>query len=227
MKWPAVRFECNKCYNIQVRTLLIDTNLFIKDMEYPKFYDEIEHIVLQDDLSRFLGATEEGIIEISFLEIVKMAGHSCPTVAGTYLMALKGLQGLYGSELPRRGRIKVELRESLSDGNTGVVAQVLSNITGATANNGFVGIDAGFNRRGLLFFGVDIESNVRFTRIDTNRTVEISYLPGRVVNSGAIMQSAVGPDATEESRKSFPKRWQEMVETIFENTDKVIELQYI
>ena len=34
-------------------------------MEYPKFYDEVEHIVLQDDLSMFLGASEEGIIDIS------------------------------------------------------------------------------------------------------------------------------------------------------------------
>jgi len=195
-------------------------------MKYPNYYDNIEHIVLQDDLSKFLGASEEGIIDISYLDIVKMAGHSCATVAGAYLMALKGLQGLYGTELPRRGEIKVELRESLSDGNTGVVAQLLSNITGATVDTGFVGIHARFNRRGLLFFGADMESNVRFTRLDTNKSVEVSYLPGRVVNSGEIMQSAVGPDATEESKRTFPKRWQEMVKTIIDNADRVIELKY-
>ena len=194
-------------------------------MEYPEFYDEVEYVVLRDELSKFLGTSEGGRIEISYLDIVKMAGHSCATVAGSYLMALKGLQGLYGTELPQRGRIKVELRESLSDGNTGVVAQVLSNITGATADTGFVGIDASFNRRGLLFYGADIQSNLRFTRLDTNGSVEVSYMPGRVVNSGEIMQSAVGPDATVESRKSFPKRWQEMVKTIFDNADKVIELR--
>jgi len=196
-------------------------------MEYPKYFDQVEHIVLQDDLSKFLGASVEGIIDISYLDIVKMAGHSCATVAGSYLMALKGLQGLYGTELPRRGAIKVELRESLSDGNTGVIAQVLSNITGATVDTGFVGIHASFNRRGLLFFGTDIESNVRFTRLDTHRSVEVSYMPGRVVNSGEIMQSAVGPDATEESKKSFPHRWQEMVKTIFENSNDVIELKFL
>jgi hypothetical protein len=194
-------------------------------MEYPKFYNEVEHIVLQDDLSMFLGASEEGIIDISYLDIVKMAGHSCVTVAGAYLMALKGLQGLYGTELPRRGEIKVELRESLSDGNTGVVAQVLSNITGATVDTGFVGIHPRFSRRGLLFFGTDMESNVRITRLDTNKSVEVSYMPGRVVNSGEIMQSAVGPDATEESKRTFPKRWQEMVKTIIDNADRVIELK--
>ena len=199
----------------------------LKMMEYPKFYDEVEHIVLQDDLSKFLGASEEGIIDLSYLDIVKMAGHSCATVAGAYLMALKGLQTLYGTDLPKRGKIKVELRESLSDGNTGVVAQVLSNITGATTDTGFVGIDASFNRRGLLFFGTAIESNLRLTRLDTNRSVEVSYMPGRVVNSGEIMQSAVGPGATEESKKSFPQRWQEMVHSIFENADKVIDLKNI
>ena len=194
-------------------------------MEYPKFYDGVEHIVLQDELSRFLGTSEEGIIDFSYLDIVKMAGHSCATVSGAYLMALKGLQSLYGTDLPQRGKIKVELRESLSNGNTGVVAQVLSNITGATADTGFVGIDASYNRRGLLFFGTEIESNLRFTRLDTSRSVEVSYMPGRVVNSGEIMQSALGPDATEESKRSFPHRWQEMVKTIFDHSDQVIDLK--
>jgi len=84
-----------------------------------------------------------------------------------------------------------------------------------------------FNRRGLLFFGADIESNVRFTRLDTHKSVEVSYMPGRVVNSGEIMQSAIGPDATEESKKSFPHRWQEMVKTIFDHSDTVIEMKFL
>jgi len=71
-----------------------------------------------------------------------------------------------------------------------------------------------------------MESIVRFTRLDTNKSVEVSYMPGRVVNSGEIMQSAVGPDATEESKRTFPKRWQEMVKTIIDNAGRVIELKY-
>ncbi|MCP4309887.1 MAG: hypothetical protein GY790_01370 [Bacteroidetes bacterium] len=194
-------------------------------MEYPEFYNEVEHIILKDELSRFLGSSEEGIIDISYLDIVKMAGHSCAHVSGSYLMALKGLKELYGTGLPERGRIKVELRESLSDGNTGVSAQVLSNITGATADTGFAGMNGKFIRRGLLFFGADIQSNLRLTRLDTNRSVEVKYMPGRVVNPGEILQSALGPDATEESRRTFPVRWQKMVKTIFDNADKVIELK--
>ena len=193
-------------------------------MEYPNYYNEVEHIILKDELSRFLGSSEEGIIDISYLDIVKMAGHSCVLVSGTYLMALKGLQKLYGTELPRRGEIKVELRESFDDGNTGASAQVLSNITGATADSGFRGINGKFNRRGLLSYGADITSNVRFTRLDTFKSVEVSYQPSKVVNPGVVMQSVLGPDATEESKKLFPIKWQEMVKTIFDNADTVISI---
>ena len=194
-------------------------------MEYPKFYNEVEHIILRDELSSFLGSSEEGMIDISYLDIVKMAGHSCVLVSGTYLMALKGLKKLYGTELPRRGEIRVELRESLQVGNTGAAAQVLSNITGATADSGFRGINGKYDRRGLLFYGADITSNVRFTRLDTLKSVEVSYKPGKVVNPGAVMQSAIGPDATEESKKLFPAKWQNMVKTIFDHADRVIEIQ--
>jgi len=192
-------------------------------MKYPDYYNDVEHIILKDELSMFLGSSEEGIIDISYLDVVKMAGHSCVLVSCTYLMALKGLQKLYGDELPRRGEIRVELRESLHEGNTGASAQVLSNITGATVENGFRGIKDSFNRRGLLFFSVDIQSNVRFTRLDTFESVEVSYSPGKVVNSGAVMQMALGPEATEESKKLFPLKWQAMVKTIFENADTIIE----
>jgi len=35
-------------------------------MKYPKFFDEIEHIVLKDELSEFLGSAENGIIDFPF-----------------------------------------------------------------------------------------------------------------------------------------------------------------
>lgn len=60
-------------------------------MKLPDFYKTIEPIILKDDLAEFLGAPEDGKIEINYLDLVKMAGHSCVTVAGAYLMTLKGL----------------------------------------------------------------------------------------------------------------------------------------
>lgn len=191
-------------------------------MEYPAFYEEIEHIVLIDKLSDFLGSTENGVIDISYLDVVKMAGHSCVLVSGTYLLALKGLKKLYGTALPVRGEIKVEIRDQLQDGNTGALAQVLSNITGATADTGFRGINGNFNRRNLLFYGADISSQVRFTRLDTGASVVLNYTPNKVINSGVIMQKGLNPDATEDSRKEFHIQWQEMIKTIFNNADEVI-----
>jgi len=195
-------------------------------MSYPQFFDSIESITLYDDLSKFLGATTDGVITLSYLDITKTAGHSCATVAGAYLIALKGLQALYGEKLPVRGEIKVELKKSTTDDNTGVVGCVLSNITGATTDYGFGGIPTGkYNRRELLFFEADIESDVCFTRLDTGKKVCINYKPQVVVNPMKILKSAIVPDAKQEDIESFPQRFQEMVKTVFENAEKVIEIK--
>jgi len=194
-------------------------------MKYLPFFDEVPKIVLYDDLSQFLGVNDDGIIEITYLDIVKTAGHSCATVAGAYLTALKGLEALYGDELPQRGYIKVEIKRAPREENAGVVGAVLSNITGATADYGFGGIPTGkFNRRDLLFFNADIDCDVRLTRLDTNESVCVDYKPQRVVNPMAILMSAIKPDAKEEDIKSFPKRFQAMVQEVFENADKVIDI---
>ncbi len=194
-------------------------------MQYLKFFDEIEKITLKDELASFLGVNEDGIIEIGYPDIVKTAGHSCATVAGAYLTALKGLTALYGEELPKRGEIKVELKRSTTDENGGVVGCVLSNITGATTDYGFGGIPGGkFNRRGLLFYEALIKTDIRFTRLDTGKQIGINYHPGKVVNPMKILMSAIGPDATEADKASFPKRFQEMVKTVFDHADMVIEV---
>ena len=193
-------------------------------MKYPDFFNEIPHIILQDELSNFLGSSQEGIIDISYLEIVKMAGHSCAVTSGSYLMTQIGLKELYGSELPQRGNIKVEIREQLTEGNTGVFGSVYSNITGATTNTGFGGLGNKFNRRDLMFYGANIRGNVRFTRLDNNDSVELSYNPHSIVTPGDIMQSAFGPNATEEAKRTFPEQWQNMVKTIFDNANKVVTI---
>ena len=194
-------------------------------MEYPGFFDDIEVIALKDELIKFLGVNKDGMIEITYLDIVKMAGHSCPTVGGAYLMVLKGLQALYPGEIPQRGEIKVELRKSPTEDNAGVEGSVFSNVTGATTDNGFGGLVAGkFSRRNLLFYNAPIDTDVRFTRLDTNKQIGINYYPGKVVDPGKILMSAIGPNATAEDKKTFPKRFQEMVKTLFENGDAVIEV---
>ena len=193
-------------------------------MILPEFYKNIEPIVLKDELAEFLGAPEDGEIEIHYLDIVKMAGHSCATVAGAYLMAFKGLKALYPNELPQRGEIKVELRDGVDEGSVGVSGCVFTNITGAAGEAGFGGLGAKFARRNLLSFNAHIENFVRFTRLDTGKSVEVKYRPANVVHPGNIMMTALGPQATEESKKAFPQKWQEMIQLLFEHVDEVVEV---
>ena len=194
-------------------------------MKYLSFFDDIEKIVVYDDLCQFLGVNDDGILEISYVDIVKSAGHSCGTVAGAYLIALKGLQALYGDETPKRGEIKVEIQKAPRDDNAGVVGSVLSNITGATKDDGFGGIPTGkYNRRDLLFYEADIDADVCLTRLDTGEKVCVNYRPKRIVNPMEILKSAIMPNAKEEDIKSFPVRFQAMVKTVFDNADKVIDI---
>ena len=72
----------------------------------PSFFDDAPTITVQDALADFLGAAENGILTYRYADAVRLCGHSCPTVAGAYLMVVKGLKALYGAELPQRGDIE-------------------------------------------------------------------------------------------------------------------------
>jgi len=54
-------------------------------MQYPQFFKTIETIKLRDKLSDFFGTFENGLVEFSYLDVVKATGHSCPTVAGEHI----------------------------------------------------------------------------------------------------------------------------------------------
>jgi len=196
-------------------------------MNYPKFFDNIQTIKLQDKLSDFLGTFENGNVEFSYLDIVKSAGHSCPTVAGAYLVTLEGLKALYKNEIPCRGEIQVEFKENVEEGVAGVIGNVISNITGATTNTGFKGIGGNFNRCDLMFFDSNINSSVRFTRLDNNTSVDVYYDPSSIKPNPMqmqLMQKIMQNAATDEEKILFGKLWQERVENIFANIDKVIKL---
>src|SRR5690606_3387946 len=78
-------------------------------MQTPQFFDEVPPIVVVDPLAEFLGAADDGLFEYRYLDVVKAAGHSCPTVAGAWLTTRKALAHLYPDAPPRRGEIRVEL----------------------------------------------------------------------------------------------------------------------
>jgi len=196
-------------------------------MKYLKFFDKVESVVMYDDLTQFLGVNEDGVVDITYTDVVKAAGHSCATVAGAYLVAREGLKVLFEDQLPKRGYIKVELKKTPTQENAGVTASVISMITGATIDMGFGGIPTGkYNRRELLEFGANIDADVCFTRVDTGEKVCINYTPQKIVNPMAILKSAITPDAKQEDIDTFGQRFQDMVKTVSENSDKVINILY-
>ena len=191
-------------------------------MHYPLFFDKVQSIKLQDPLSNILGAFEEGKMEITYLECVKLAGHSCPTVAGAYLMALKGLETLYGTELPQRGFIKVSMHNSEQEGVTGVICNVISFITGANGQGGFKGLNGTFARNNLVEYDKAMEGEVTLTRTDTNQSVTLSYNPS-MIGADPMMQTLMGKTmqgvATQDEKKEFGRLWQARVEKILLSTE--------
>lgn len=85
-------------------------------MHTPAFFDAVPAIVVADPLAEMLGAAEGGLIEYRYVDAVKVAGHSCPTVAGAWLMTPAALARVYPGETPRRGEIRVELRQAIDEG---------------------------------------------------------------------------------------------------------------
>lgn len=186
-------------------------------MKYPDFYTKVHTIQLHDSLSHFLGAIENGNIEITYLDCVKLAGHSCPTVAGAYLMALKALEELYPVGLPERGNISIAMRDAEDEGVTGVVSNVISFILGANGIGGFKGIQGNFSRNNLVTFGNPIKDEVMFTRLDNNQSVSLSYDPSVIPADKKMMPLMVknlNLTASDEEKKFFKVLWQERVSKI-------------
>ncbi len=197
-------------------------------MKYPDFFNKVKTIKLKDELSNFLGTFEDGIVEYNYTEVVKAAGHSCPTVAGAYMMCAKALEKLYPSCLPVRGQIKVEFKNTIDEGVTGVISNVISHITGATKETGFKGIAGKFVRHSLLEYDADIDGLIRFTRLDNYEVVDLTYNP--IVppkqEMQELMQKSISGQATYLEKVTFGELWQERVKEIlidnFDNPDVVI-----
>ena len=186
-------------------------------MQYPAFFDKVKTIVLYDPLAAFLGATNNGRVEYTYLDAVKLAGHSCPTVAGAYLMTIKALEALYPGATPERGALRVRLRDEMEHGVTGVIANVVGLITGATQQNGFKGIAGRFDRRDLLFFNAGIDADIRFERVDSGAAVTVAYRAELAPGSARLRALAgkIGTvGLTPEEQHEFGVEWQARVERI-------------
>jgi len=186
-------------------------------MKTPAFFDAVPPIIVVDPLAEALGAAEDGIIEYRYADAVKLAGHSCPTVACAWLMTRRALQGLYPETLPRRGHVRVELRATSEEGVTGVIASIAGLVTGAANEGGFKGLAGRFERRDLLRFGVPLAGEIRFTRLDTGSSVALSHDLRVVAQPPGLeerFREAFAQDAPDDARKAFAAAWQDWVKTI-------------
>lgn len=186
-------------------------------MSYPAFFDSVHTIKMNDPLAEILGASTLGQLEYGFQDAVKLAGHSCPTVAGAYLMTFKALAALYGEETPVRGNVRVAFRDNQASGVTGVIANIVSQITGATEDNGFKGLAGKFRRTGLMSFNTDISGIMRFQRVDQTRSVEVDYHPENVrgdARMSALLQGLLSNQGNAEDQALFATLWQDRVKRI-------------
>ena len=191
-------------------------------MAYPNFFDQLPTITLRDPLSQLLGSAQDGLIEYSYADVVKLTGHSCPTVAGAWLMTTGALRRLYGAQPPSRGGVSVSFRNSAVEGVTGVIASVVGFITGATTDTGFKGLRGQFDRRNLMHFDQPIPGDIRFERLDTGEGVSVGFNASVVPPSADMMPllfTALQADATPEQQAQFAEAWQGRVQAIFENAD--------
>lgn len=187
-----------------------------QDPGFPAFYAEAPTVTVMDPLARFLGAARNGVIEYRYTDVVRLAGHSCPTVAGAYLMALHGLRALYGSEMPVRGDVEVFMRDAPGSGVTGVIASVVQLVTGAAPETGFPGAGkrALFARKNLLSFGADVDGVLGMRRRDTGQAVTVHLDSGAVPWSDEmlpLMAKAFAEQASGAELERFAQLWQDRV----------------
>lgn len=191
-------------------------------MRLPDYIARVPVITLRDPLAEVLGAAEGGLIDYSFADAVKLAGHACPTVAGAWLATVAGLEALYGPETPVRGDIAVALPETVDAGVAGVIGSIATLLTGAAAAGGFKGLGGQYGRRNLLSFGVHGVAGIRLTRRDTGVAVDCVTRLHKVAGDprlGELLPNVILGTASAAESQLFRELWQDRVERIL-NADK-------
>lgn len=186
-------------------------------MTYPAFFDQAPCITVHDGLAELLGAFSDGMITYRYLDAVRLAGHSCPTVAGAWLMTRRALALLYPDAPPERGQVQVHFAAPADEGVTGVIASVVGLITGAAGPGGFKGIGRQFRRQNLMHFAGTMEGEAHFERIDTGASVQLSVHMNRVggdPRTGILLRQILEGQASSQEAAEFAALWQDRVRRI-------------
>lgn len=188
-------------------------------MSQPEFFDRVPRLQIHDPLAELLGASDDGLLDYGYADAVRLAGHSCPTVASAYWLTWRALRLLYGDAVPVRGNIRVAFSSARDEGVTGVMAAVVGLLTGAAGSEGFAGLGGRHVRRGLLHFSVDLPLAIRYQRLDTAAVVDAAAHPGRVPADPAmsmLLPECLNGTADAPTRRRFAELWQARVECLLD-----------
>lgn len=170
-------------------------------------------ISVYDPFSDYLmGSDDEKKFSITLLDVVRFAGHACPSMVGAFFITKTAIEILYPeNQLCVRGDIRIDIPKKPTDGATGPIANVFGFITGAWSETGFGGLSGKFVRKNLIHFGSEnaIPNSYRFTRLSNNKSVDIFFDPSRLALS-------LDPD------EPFQQQWRRKIEAIMNNPQSVI-----
>ncbi|ELY56933.1 hypothetical protein [Natronococcus jeotgali] len=182
---------------------------------------DVDPIRLRDPAAEALALLEPGEpIVVTYADVLKAAGHSCPTTAGAYRLAKDALEALYPDGLPVRGDVAVFAGGPRDDPAYGVTARLISYVTGAAGEDGFAGLAGGHGgRRDLLDYGAIGTDGIafEFTRTDTDETVRATYHVEDVPAGGpatADLPKLIDGTATDAEREAFAVDWHDRVAAI-------------
>jgi formylmethanofuran dehydrogenase subunit E len=191
-------------------------------------YEDVEPIRIRDPVAEALTVLDPGEpFVISYADVVKEAGHSCPTASSAYRIAQLGVAELYPNpdEYPVRGDVEVSAGGPKSDTTYGVMSRIVSYVTGAAEEDGFGGLAGGYgDRKRHLHFGDADAAEPAFTfeRTDTDTAVQVTYHVGDVPDPGPATQyleKLIDGTATDEERTAFAEDWHGRVRAVLTDGD--------
>jgi hypothetical protein len=190
------------------------------DNIFRDFLNEVEPIRFREPFAETLGVfnKQETVLEYSFIDVVKMAGHACPTTAGAYLCCQEALNALYNGETPIRGDTSITVYGEPDEGVYGVISQVFCLLTGAAPATGFRGLGHKFKRKDLLTFNpekIDPEALCfEFRRSGSAQSVLVKFYPHKIPfpeeknkRLGELLEKVIWEAAKEVEQKEFQDLW--------------------
>lgn len=191
-----------------------------------EWFSSVRPIVLRDPLAELTGAfqSHHALLEYSFDDVVKMAGHACPSVGAAFVCCRKALGVLHQGDIPERGAIAVTVHGAPDDKTYGVMGQVFGYVTGACGVTGFKGLGGKFRRKDLLSYQAggpdDGTMTVTFERVGKGNKVRATLTPARYpVVPGqdrlpALLEKVLANSASHQELHEFQDFWMDRVKAL-------------